>query len=213
MVLDPPGGFRTVAQKIAYLEGRFVLDIALPPGSEVAYQRLRAGGVDEHEKVPALVVTAVKPGSGVFLTDRGRRQLPTWQFSFKGVADPASVLALVPPKVFISPPLHRFGAPGPGSSIEDSATVSPSGRTITLTFTGGPAGHAPCDYSYRASAAADRQAVAFTITTIAVPVPPGEACTAIGLVRTAVVHLSRPLGARVLVSASDGGAVPVTSAR
>jgi hypothetical protein len=91
--------------------------------------------------------------------------------------------------------------------------VSPSGRTITLTFTGGPAGHAPCDYSYRASAAADRQAVAFTITRIAVPVPPGEACTAIGLVRTAVVHLSRPLGARVLVSASDGGAVPVTSAR
>ena len=91
--------------------------------------------------------------------------------------------------------------------------VSDSGRTVTLSFAGGPAGKAPCDYGYRASAVADGQAVAFTITTIAVPVPPGEACTAIGLVRTAVLHLSRPLGARVLVSAGDGGAVPVTSAR
>ena len=210
LVLDPTNGFRTVAQKFAYLEGRFVLRTALPPGSELAYRRLRATGVNEHEKVPPLLVTAVMPGTGAFVTDRGRRRLPAWEFFFKGVANPASVLALVPPAVFVPPPLHRFGPPGPGNSIEDSATVSGSGKTITLSFTGGPAGHAPCDYSYRASAVVDRQAVAFTITTIAVPVPPGEACTAIGLVRTAVLHLSRPLGPRVLVSASDGGAVPVT---
>lgn len=208
-VLDPQGGFRAVAQKIAYLEGRFALGTTLPAGSEIAYQRLRAGGVNGHEKVPALVVTAVKPGSGVFVTDRGRRRLQAWQFYFKGVTNPASVLALVPPHVFIPPPLHHFGQSGPGSSIEDSAAMSASGKTITLSFTGGPAGNAPCDYSYRASAVADRQAVAFAITAIAVPVPPGEACTAIGLVRTAVLHLSRPLGARVLVSAADGGAVPV----
>jgi hypothetical protein len=213
LVLDPLGGFRTGAQKIAYLEGRFALDTALPAGSEVAYQRLRASGVDEHENVPALRVTVVKPGSGVFVTDRGPRRLPVWQFAFKDVANPASVLALVPPQVFVQPPLHRFGEPGPGNSIEDSATVSASGKTITLSFTGGPAGNQPCDYSYRASAVSDRRAVAFTITTFAVPVPPGEACTASGLVRTAVLHLSRPLGARVLVSATDGGAVPVTPVR
>jgi hypothetical protein len=48
--LDPSGGFRTVAQKIAYLEGRFALRTALPPGSASAYRRLHAGGVNEHER-------------------------------------------------------------------------------------------------------------------------------------------------------------------
>jgi hypothetical protein len=213
VVLDPTNGFSTLAQKIAYLESRFALGTALPPGSALAYGRLRAGGVNEHENVPPLLVIAAKRGSAVFVTDRGRRRLPTWRFYFKGVADPASVLALAPPGVFIPPPLHRFRQSGPGSSIEDSAKLSTSGKTITLSFAGGPAGDAPCDYIYRASAVADPRAVAFTITTIAVPVPPGEACTAIGLIRTAVLHLSRPLGARVLISASDGGAVPVTTAR
>jgi hypothetical protein len=91
--------------------------------------------------------------------------------------------------------------------------VSASGKTITLSFIGGPAGNARCDESYRASAMEDRQAVAFTITTIAVPDPPGEVCPAIGLIRTAALHLSRPLGTRVLISATDAGAVPVAPAR
>jgi hypothetical protein len=213
VVLDPGSGFRTVAQKAAYEEGRFALGTALPPGSATAYGRLRAIGVNDHEKVPPLLVTEVKLGRATFVTDRGRRPLPTWQFYFQGVADPAPVLALVPPAAFIPPPLHRFGQPGPGNSIEDSATVSASGRTVTLSFVGGPAGSEPCDDSYRASAAADSRAVAFTITTLAVPVPPGEACPAIGVIRTAVLHLSPPLDARVLISATDGGAVPVTRAR
>jgi len=213
MVIDPRTGFRTVAQKTAYDEGRFALRIALPPGSEVAYRRLRAGGVNDHEKVPPLAVTAVKPGRATFVTDRGRVRLPAWQFFFKGVAHPASVLALGPGGLFIPPALHRFGEPGPGNSIEDSATVSASGKTITLTFVGGPAGDEACDDSYRASAVADRRAVAFTITTIPVPAPAGTACSLVGYARPAVLHLARPLGARVLISATDGGAVPVTPAR
>jgi hypothetical protein len=213
LVLDPSSGFRTVAQSNAYQEGRFALGTALPPGSEIAYQRLRAAGVNDHENVPSLLVTAVKPGAGLFVTDRGRRRLPARRFSFRGVADPASVLALVPPEVFIPPPLHRFGQPGPGNSVEDSAKISSSRRTITLTFVGGPAGNAPCDYSYRASAVGDSRAVAFAITSIPVPVPAGQACSLAGYSRTAVVHLARPLGARVLVSATDGGAVPVTTVR
>jgi hypothetical protein len=213
MVVGPRDGFRTVAQKIAYLEGHFALGTALPAGSATAYRRLRATGVNDHEKVPPLLVTAVEPGSGVFVTDRGRRRLPAWRFYFKGVANAATVLALVPPAVFVPPQLHRFGQPGPGNSIEDSAKISSSGKTITLSFVGGPAGNAPCDDSYRASTVADRRAVAFTIETIAVPVPPGEACVLLGEMRTAVVDLSRPLGARVLISATDGGAVPVTPIR
>ncbi|HJS94968.1 MAG TPA: hypothetical protein VJ741_11950, partial [Solirubrobacteraceae bacterium] len=213
LVLDPHTGLRTDAQEFAYLEGRYVLRTTLPAGSETAYRRLRAHRNGQHIKAPPLIIIGVRPGNATFVTDRGRMQLPSWRFYFRGVASPASVLALVPPDVFIAPPLHRFGQPGPGNSIEDSAKVSPSGKTIRLSFVGGPPGAAPCDENYRVSALANRRAVAFTIRTIAVPVPSGIACPAIGLIRTAVLHLSRPLGARVLVSASDGGAVPVTPAR
>ncbi len=173
MVIDPSTGFPSVAAKTAYEEGRFELRTLLPGSvgnfgrfteipAGVAYQRLRAMGVDEHANVPPLIVTAANIGTATFVTDRGRVRLPAWRFSFKGVAHPASVLALGPPDLFIPPALHRFGEPGPGNSIEDSATVSASGKAITLTFVGGPAGNAPCDDSYRASAVADRRAVAFT---------------------------------------------------
>lgn len=213
IVLNPRTGFRTDRQEFAYLEGRYALDTALPPGAAAAYGRLRAQRNGQHVKVPPLVITAVHPGSGVFVTDRGRMRLPAWQFSFKGVAHPASVLALEPPDIFIPPALHRFGQPGPGNSIEDAATVSASGKTITVTFVGGPAGNEACDDSYRASAVADSRAVAFTIKTIPVPAPAGTACALVGYARPAVLHLAQPLGARVLISATDGGAVPVTPAR
>ena len=212
LVLDPPSGFTTDASKLAYLEGRFALRTALPSGSATAYGRLRAKGVYEHEKVPPLLVTAVKRGSATFVTDRGHMRLPTWQFSFKGVASPASVLALVPPRVFLAPPLHHFGPPGPGNSIEDSARLSRSGTTVTLSFVGAPPGNGPCEENYRVSALADSRAVAFTITTITAPGRPGQACPALAVIRTVALHLSRPLGARVLVSATDGGAVPVAVA-
>src|SRR5262249_6657760 len=159
----------------AYEEGRFVLRTPLPGSvgnfgrftevpASTAYRRLRAARVNEHENVPPLIVTGVHIGTATFVTDRGPMRLPAWPFSFKGVAHPASVLAVGSPDLFIPPDMHRFGPTGPGNSIEDSATVSASGKTITVTFIGGPAGNEACDDSYRASAVADRRAVAFTIT-------------------------------------------------
>jgi hypothetical protein len=144
------------------------------------------------------------------MTDRGRRRLPAWRFSFTRVATPASVLALAPPDVFIPPRLQQLGPPGPGNSIEDSATTDRSGTVITIHFVGAPSGHGPCDARYRASAVASRRAVAFTIKTITPPSQSTTICAAVGYARTAVLHLRTPLGARALISSSDGGALPVT---
>lgn len=215
MVLAPRTGFHTGAAKIAYLEGRFALRAPLPPGAAAAYRRLRATGVNEHDKVSPLLVTAVKPGTAAFVTDRGRMRLATWQFYFKGVAEPASVLAPMAPELFVPPPLNRFGAPGPGNSIEDAATISASGKAITISFIGAHTGGGACDSAYRATAVSDSRAVAFAITAIQTPAQaaPGQICTAVGYKRLAVLRLPRPLGARVLVSATDGGAVAVTPAR
>ena len=119
--------------------------------------------------------------------------LPAWQFSFKRVAKPATVLALAPPDLFTPPPLQQLGPTGTGNSIEDSARADRSGTAITISFIGAPAGNGPCDARYTASAAANRRAVAFTIHTISPPSPPGTFCTAVGYTRKAILHLARPL--------------------
>ena len=218
MVLDPRTGFPDESTKIAFGEGRFALGTALPkdPGTvgrlstAGAYDLLRSSGRPSGVKVAPLKVRAVRLGTATFVTDRGRRRLPAWQFWFKRVARPASVLALAPPDLFTPPGLQELGPPGTGNSIEDSARVHPSGKVITISFTGAHAGSRPCDASYSARAVAGRRAVAFTIRTIPAPAPPNTICAAVGYTRTAVLHLDKPLGARVLISGTDGGAIPVT---
>jgi hypothetical protein len=222
-VLDPRSGFPTAAAQFAFMEGRFAVRAPLPGtvGSfgrfEVvsatdAYDRLRAASRQYGFKAAPLIITSVDIATPSFLTDRGRMRLPAWQFHFKQVADPASVLALAAPDMFTAPGLHRFGPPGPGNSIEDAATISASGKAITISFIGAHAGGGACDSAYRATAVSDSRAVAFTITAIPTlaQAAPGQICTAVGYKRLAVLHLARPLGARVLISATDGGAVPVT---
>ena len=218
MVLDPRTGFPDESTKIAFGEGRFALGTALPkdPGTvgrlsaAGAYDLLRSSGRPSGVKVAPLKVRAVRLGTATFVTDRGRRRLPAWQFWFKRVARPASVLALAPPDLFTPPGLQELGPPGTGNSIEDSARVHPSGKVITISFTGAHAGSRPCDASYSARAVAGRRAVAFTIRTIPARAPLNTICAAVGYTRTAVLHLDKPLGARVLISGTDGGAIPVT---
>ena len=223
-VVDPSGGFPDPASKLAYLEGRFVLRAALPTGpgaagryraipAGAAYRALRSSRRPQIDSVPPLIVTAVRLGTARFATDRGPASLPAWQFHFRGIADPASVLAVAPPGLFIAPARHPFGPPGPGSSIELSATLSRSGTLLTLSFPGALPGSGLCEANYRASARADRRAVAVTITPTSAPAPSGVACPAIAVTRTSVVRLARPLGARVLISATDGGAIQVTQRR
>jgi hypothetical protein len=220
-VLAPIPGFPNEETKIAYEEDRFVLRAVLPHGpaklagfmvisAADAYRGLRATSRSRGSRVPPLVVRAVHLRTATFLTDRGKRRLPAWQFSFKGVSAPASVLALAPPALFTPPRLQQLGPTGTGNSIEDLATADRSGKVITISFIGAAAGNGPCDARYWATAVADRRAVAFTIHTIAPRSPPGTFCADLGYTRKAILHLATPLGARVLISSSDAGAVPVT---
>jgi hypothetical protein len=221
LVIDPSRGFPDDDTKLAYEEDRFVLRAALPRGparvgpfrvisAADAYHRLRTTGRSRGTTVPPLVIRAVHLGTATFVTDRGTKRLPAWQFSFKRVATPATVLALEPPDLFTPPPRQQLGPTGTGNSIEDSARADRSGTAITISFIGAPPGNGPCDARYTASAAANRRAVAFTIHTISPPRPPDTICTLVGYGRTTVLHLARPLGARALISSSDGGAVPVS---
>jgi hypothetical protein len=221
VVLDPRTGFPNDETKIAYSEGRFVLRAALPSGPTAAdrlpvasaadaFDRLRAIGRLAGGKVAPLIIHAVRLGTAIFLTDRGPRRLPAWQFFFTHIARPALVLALATTRLFTPPPLQQLGPTGPGNSIEDSARENRTETAIAISFIGAPPGNGPCDASYSASAVQDRRAVAFTITTHSQLAPPQTVCAAVGYTRTTVLHLPRPLGRRVLISSTDAGAVPVT---
>ena len=114
-------------------------------------------------------------------------------------------------------PLHPAAAApvratGLGQLDRGAATVSPSGTAIKLSFSGAPPGTAPCDANYRASARGRPSGGRLHDHDARRTRPAGSGLHRPRLARTAVLHLARPLGARVLVSATDGGAVAVTRA-
>jgi hypothetical protein len=60
------------------------------------------------------------------------------------------------------------------------------------------------------AATANPSAVAFTATERMIWALAGEACYLVGYQRTVILRLSRPLGHRTLVSATDGARLRVT---
>jgi hypothetical protein len=140
-VSDPPAGFPGGAIKLAYLRRAVRFAARLPPGPATAggFQLIsarqavalfRSGAATGPPAGIRLTVTTVRLGAGVFVTDRGLRRLPTWQFGFAGVRGLAAVLAVAPAQVF-SPPTPAGGRP----PFVDWAFLGPGGRVLTVRFT------------------------------------------------------------------------------
>lgn len=100
----------------------------------------------KHAPKPTTTLTVhVRLGRSSFVTDRGKRDLPAWQYSFGRFRERASVLAVVP---FNAPPLLRLDPAGVGNSEDgEQAITSSGGRTLKVSFVGGHAGNRPCDDS------------------------------------------------------------------
>jgi hypothetical protein len=222
----PRSGFASGADKLAYLSADFRLATPLPTTTSVggtpvisadrAYALLHA---DAEMKQPAgttaLVITAVRLDREVFDTDRGPQSLPAWLFLFKGVADPAEVLAIAPGVSW-----SRNDAADP-LAIE-SATISSDGRTVVVRFVGAAPGSGPCSAEYGADLAESDTSVAVSIHQVTSPTPVGTAgatnvsadstafaCSSIGYFRTVALTLHRLLGNRV-VTDNLGNPVAVT---
>jgi hypothetical protein len=215
-IADPPAGFPDGAAKLAYLERAVRFPARLPPGPAVAdgfevigarqaVVAFRSGAATGPPTGSRLRVTTVRPGTGVFLTDRGPRRLPAWLFSFAGVRGPAAVLAVAPAQIF-APPIPAGGQP----SFVDWALLGPRGRFLTVRFTGAPPGHGPCTADYSVQVASSVTAVAIAVAEH----PHGSgnvACPAVGYRRQVTTVLPAPLGARVVVDALSRAAVAVTA--
>jgi hypothetical protein len=218
--VNAPGtGFSDDADKEAFLDGAIV-----PPATFPAGPRSAAGGPvisaagalrilrNPPGSGPAattqLVVTSIEFDTGLFQTDRGVRRLPAWAFQFQGVGDPAQVLAVSPARLF-SPRSNDDRGQAVGS-----AALGANGRTLTVDFSGAPAGNGPCDASYRISVAVSRVAVAVAVRTL--PSRSGSsgvvACAEPGYDRHLTTTLSAPLGHRVVVDAESAMPVPVLEA-
>jgi hypothetical protein len=163
--------------------------------------------------VPPLQVTSIALGMSDFVTDRGRLLLPAWLFSFRDVANPAAVLAVAPPALYLHPP-SDFQANGVTRAM--SAEVSSSRNTITADFWGAPAGSGPCDANYSLEIATSATAVALEV--IQAPQPSGSfnntptvACTADATSRKATATLRNGIGNRVVVDAATRNPLAVTT--
>lgn len=213
-VLGPASGFTTNEAKEAFASGAFTEPTPFPTGPDraagypvvtarTAFESMRADGspvLGAPSPPTPLVVTAIQFRSASFDTDRGDRDLPAWLFSFRGVRDPAAVLAVAPSEQFPVPP----GAEHVGNL---GARVGPDGRTVTITFGGAPT-TGPCSADYTVDQLTSDTAVAVILRSTRAPTP-GVICPLVGHLREASITLPSPLGDRVLVQAPSGAPVVV----
>ena len=216
-VVDPRTGFPDGPTKLAYIERAVDLPATLPPGPATAdgypivsaaeaARRFMSGPGKGPASGVRLVVTAIQLGTAEFDTDRGRQDLPAWQFSFQGVTDPAAVLAVASSRLF-----QPAVAATRGAMVTD-ARVGADGRTLTVGFVGLAAGSGPCTANYSVTAETSRTAVAVSVHAHDAGGSGTAAltCNLVGYHREATTVLDAALGARVLVDAASGSAVPVT---
>jgi hypothetical protein len=212
-VSAPARGFSTNDAKEAFLTGVFTAPAAFPAGpqradgypvvtAEEALAVLRAEGTPASgaPRPPTpLVITTIRFGTASFGTDRGTRLLPAWLFSFAGVQDPGSVLAVAPS--------FRFAAPAEsigGASV--GARLGPDGRTATIMFTGAAPGSGRCTADYTVDQLASDTAVAIRVRETR---SSSGLCSSLGYGRQQNLVLASPLGGRVLVDAATKGPVAI----
>ncbi len=213
---DPASGFASGAAKDAYLQRAIDFPARLPsgPGRMSGYPLISAARAVTVFKSTAakgppvsarLTVASIRLGAGVFETDRGQRRLPAWLIAFRGVRDPAAVLAVAPASIFAAP--RQYGR----WPEVTTALISAHGRILELRFIGGPAGSGPCSVSYRGYLAVTPEAVSVVLSGHTFG-GPGAVCAEPGYLRHVTIRLPVPLGGRVVVDAVSGLAVAVSRA-
>ena len=220
-IIDPTSGFRNGDDKLAYINGQFTVASTLPDNvptwhhqplitAAQALADLRNTEPGTPPTSASLTITAARLGTATFVTDRGEQSLPAWQFSFAGVRDLASVLAIAP--------ANRWPkTPRPAADTNDlAAGIGPSGD-ITIKFIGGSADPGPCQTNYTADTVQSDSAVLVAIRelpgsdTATQPADAGDpplACNAIGYPRSVTVKLDPTLAGRVLID-SYGAPLPI----
>jgi hypothetical protein len=200
----PEGGFVDAPSKMAYAAGAVEGADGVP---EEPLRILRTLGscAPDRRRAPMLV-TGGERAEAPFWTDRGRRLFSAWRLEAVGARGPLWVMdGAALGSCWFPPPLEPGAPMGPHDAL--GATLAPDGVTLGLRFVGGrPA----VTVSYVARPLETTAAVCVIADGVPNPdLPPGAVVPAVGMGREVTVHLSRPLGNRVLVGL-DGSPVVVT---
>ena len=153
-----------------------------------------------------LEITGARLTTGSVQTSRGPATAPIWAFTVAGSSVVITRVAAADAVAVDPPPWDPNDAPQ-GISI-DSARGDAGSRDLTVSFIGAPAaGDQPCGADYAAEAVESELAVVVIVTEHPNPVP--AACSLVGALRTAAVHLASPLGNRVVLELKEGRPVPL----
>jgi hypothetical protein len=198
-IQGPTNGFPSKADEQAFTTG------SVTPPTSYPNQPQRVDGFDlispadaiallgsQVPSGPKLQVVKMRLGTGLFMTDRGKRQLPAWLVWFAGVREPARIVAA---RIY-NPP----GLPSAGATQIVSASLAEQGRELHVTFLA--TGH-KCN-AFQITVSESRSAVAVVVT------PERGRATQCAATREEPVHLSQPLAGRVLIDGVSG--VPITVA-
>jgi hypothetical protein len=121
--------------------------------ADAALHQLTAAGTGDCPGCATLQVTGARLTTTPIQTTRGPATAPAWEYSLKGTAVRVTRVAVAGSAIVtVTPPSWDPYNP-PGGLAIDSATATPSGSQLTVTFTGspGPASR-PCGADYGAEA-------------------------------------------------------------
>ncbi|MDI2129073.1 hypothetical protein [Yinghuangia seranimata] len=151
-------------------------------------------------QAPNLTVTAIELITRQVTTSEGRATVPAWRFAFAETAATASVVALAGDR-------DSAGSAAPGTfavqqpdAFGVTTALQPDGRTLVVTFVGGPDNPSPCGWDY--TVATDQRAGVVAIGIVGKAHAADALCTMVGYTRTASITLDAPLGDRVLLGPS-----------
>jgi hypothetical protein len=210
-------GFADGAGKLAFQDGRYVLAGSLPvspwsgavgwrPGSSPlltarqAFQRLAANRPCEYLPCGHLTVTGARPGTVTVTSNKGRLALPAWTFTLREMPYSVAEIALAPGSYAVLPDFTPTRWNDIGASVK---SVSPDGRTLTLTIVTGDCVSAFGARVYQGSSA-------IVIGSWSRDRPGG--CDLGMALRTVRVRLAAPVGHRVILDVGTGQPQPAGQA-
>jgi hypothetical protein len=203
------------------------LSDATPPDGEVRWQdgtsqvvrllsapealnRIRIETAQPCQACVPLDITGGRLTTATWETTKGPAEVPVWEYTIAGTAVVIQRVALAQHVTVIPPPWDSSNPPS-GLAIQ-SASASPDGRTLTVTFVGAPyPGDQPCGADYDSEAVESSTAVVVIVA--ARPHFYLGGCTAVGAYRTVEVALASPLGDRAVLEVQQGTPVPVVRLR
>jgi hypothetical protein len=192
-------GFVTGEAKMAFLTGQIECAVPVPDAALRTLQRSASTVSSGRPAPPPLLIESVTPSEREFRTDRGHRRLSAWRLQARDALGPIWILDPAVESREWEPPEPPAAAPPalqtPPNDPGAAAEIDPDDTTLTLHFMG-----ALPEYEQYPRAEVIESAQAVAVVPAGQDIGPPGIRILPGHMHQITVHLTHPLGARVLVN-------------